>query len=1448
MDDDDSTLRQSNSNFFVGLRPFGADFELDNEEIRSAVELLWAPFPFNQRSGRTTRVMDIPLVAHWYLERTPFEYPTKCRVSAQKLLKLHIKRRSAHVKNQPHAQQKRRLLTLLGSKTTFFGSTTIDWVEAGLQVCRQGFNMLQLLIHRKNLAYLHLDYNFVIKPIKTLTTKERKKSRLGNAFHLVRELLRLTKMVVDAHVQFRLGEIDAFVLADGLQYLFVHIGQVTAIYRYKYKLMKQIRMAKDLRHLVYFRFNADPVGKGPGCGFWAPCWRVWMYFIRGVVPLLERWLGNLLTRQFEGRQNRGQVHRVSKQRYDSNFDLELKNAVLADILEAMPPGFPHNRSQTIMRHLSEAWRCWKSATEWRVPGMPLPIEELIQRYVKSKADWWTNGAHQVREKMYAGGTIDKSAARKNQGRLTRLWIRAEKDRQNEYLAKGPSVTPEVGTKVLTAAVLWLERRCFVPIPFPPTSYKHDVKLLILALERLKDQYSASARLNSAQREELGMIEQAYDHPAETLLRVKRHLVSQRTFKELGFSFCDIYSQLVPIYDVDPLEKITDAFLDQYLWYESTKRGLWPSWIKPADTEPPPLLVHKMCSAINNLKDVWAVEDGSAVALLQTKVEDVHQNADFTLLNRLLRLIMDHNLADYMTAKNNVNLAFKDMQFTNRVGIIRGLMFAPFLIQYYALLTVDLPLLGLERASQLAGSPQDPNDIMSFASEEDETCHPLRGYVRYVDKVWMLYRFSPDQGRDLTIRFLKRHPDPVSQGVLGYPNRRCWPRDCRMRLMKNDVNLGRALFWQLANQLPPSLCSLAWDNPSTMVSVYSAFNPNLLFSCCGFEVRIMPKARMPVEDQMFVGEGVWRLQSELTRECTAFAFLQVSDKAISRFENRIRQILVASAATTFTKVASRWNTSLISLMTYFREAVVTTPKLLDSLVKCENNVQTRVKLGLNSKMPSRFPPVVFYCPKELGGLNMLSMGHILIPESDLKYAKQTQTEIARFHRGNLVNEEGRLIPALYRYIQPWEMEFIDSKRVWAEYALKRQEAKAQNRRISIEDLEESFDKGIPRVSTLFTRDRHTLAYDKGWRIRSAFLRFRLFRQDPFWWTNQKHEGKLWILSNYRSDMIQALGGVEAILEHTLFRATYFPTWEGLFWEKSSGFEDSMKFKKLTNAQRTGLSQIPNRRFTLWWSPTINRSNIYVGFQVQLDLTGIFMHGKIPTLKISLVQCFRAHMWQKVHQSVTMDLCQSLDQHLNKLHIDNVQKAAIHPRKSYKMNSSVADIVLLAASRWSCSLPSFVRVGVEGTSFSSNTVDRFGDGGSTSTFWIDVQLRWGDYDSHDIDRYTKGKWLEYTASTSSLYPSPYGIMIGIDLAYNIFSAYGHWFPGLKGLVLQLMNKIVKDNPALFVLRERIRKALQLYSSEATEPFLSSSNYNELFSNQTIWFVDDTNVYRVTVHRTF
>eukprot|EP00727_Mastigamoeba_balamuthi_P012919 m51a1_g825 putative pre-mrna-processing-splicing factor 8 (2396) ;mRNA; r:710828-718228 len=1433
MDDDDdagsSAVGTEDDTFVMprGLEPLLAERPLFTDNTATGIALYWAPRPFNLRSGKTRRAMDVPLVKSWYQEHCPPQHPVKVRVSYQKLLKCHVIN-ELH-KRPPKAMSKKNLLRSLKS-TKFFQITELDWVEAGLQVIRQGYNMLNLLIHRKNLNYLHLDYNFNLKPVKTLTTKERKKSRFGNAFHLCREILRLTKLIVDSHVQYRLNNIDCFQLADGLQYAFAHVGQLTGMYRYKYRLMRQVRMCKDLKHLIYYRFNTGPVGKGPGCGFWAPMWRVWLFFLRGIVPLLERWLGNLLARQFEGRKSKGIAKTVTKQRVESHYDLELRSAVMQDILDMMPEGVKANKAKTIMQHLSEAWRCWKANIPWKVPGLPTPVENMLLRYVKAKADWWTNVAHYNRERIRRGATVDKTVCKKNLGRLTRLWLKAEQERQHNYLKDGPYLSSEEAVAIYTTTVHWLESRKFSPIPFPPLSYKHDTKLLVLALEKLKEAYSVKARLNQSQREELGLIEQAYDNPHDALNRIKRHLLTQRTFKECGVEFFDMYSYLVPVYDVDPLEKITDAYLDQYLWYEADKRHLFPNWVKPSDSEPPPLLVYKWCQGINNLDRVWETSEGECVVLMRTKFDKMYEKADITLLNRLLRLIVDHNIADYMSAKNNIVITYKDMNHTNSYGIIRGLQFASFIVQYYGLV-LDLLVLGLTRASEIAGPPNMPNEFLTYSSVDVETRHPVRLYSRYVDTLHVLYRFTADEARELIQRYLTEHPDPNNENVVGYNNKKCWPRDCRMRLMKHDVNLGRAVFWEVRNRLPRSVTTVLWED--SFVSVYSRDNPNLLFDMQGFEVRVVPKVRT-LSEEFSLRESAWNLQNESTKERTAQAFLRVEDEAMKRFENRVRQILMASGSTTFTKIVNKWNTTLIGLMTYFREASVHTQELLDLLVKCENKIQTRIKIGLNSKMPSRFPPVVFYTPKELGGLGMLSMGHVLIPQSDLRWSQQVDGGISHFRSG-MSHDEDQLIPNLYRYVLPWEQEFKDSQRVWAEYALKRQEAQAQNRRLTLEDLEDSWDRGIPRINTLFQKDRHTLAYDKGWRVRTDFKQYQILKQNPFWWTHQRHDGKLWNLNNYRTDMIQALGGVEGILEHTLFKGTYFPTWEGLFWEKASGFEESMKYKKLTNAQRSGLNQIPNRRFTLWWSPTINRANVYVGFQVQLDLTGIFMHGKIPTLKISLIQIFRAHLWQKIHESIVMDLCQVFDQELDRLEIDTVQKETIHPRKSYKMNSSCADVLLFAAYKWPLSKPSLL----------TDTKDTFDN--TTSKYWVDVQLRWGDYDSHDIERYSRAKFLDYTTDNMSIYPCPAGVLVGLDLAYNMYSAYGNWFTGVKTLMQQAMAKIMKANPALYVLRERIRKGLQLYSSEPTEPYLNSQNYAELFNNQIIWFVDDTNVYRVTIHKT-
>ena len=46
--------------------------------------------------------------------------------------------------------------------------------------------------------------------------------------------------------------------------------------------------------------------------------------------------------------------------------------------------------------------------------------------------------------------------------------------------------------------------------------------------------------------------------------------------------------------------------------------------------------------------------------------------------------------------------------------------------------------------------------------------------------------------------------------------------------------------------------------------------------------------------------------------------------------------------------------------------------------------------------------------------------------------------------------------------------------------------------------------------------------------------------------------------------------------------------------------------------------------------------------------------------------------------------------------------------------------------------------------------------------------------------------------SIYQAPTGLMVGLDLAYNLHAAYSNFIPGIKPLVTQAMGKIMKSNP--------------------------------------------------------
>ncbi|KAJ4965334.1 hypothetical protein NE237_017183 [Protea cynaroides] len=98
-------------------------------------------------------------------------------------------------------------------------------------------------------------------------------------------------------------------------------------------------------------------------------------------------------------------------------------------------------------------------------------------------------------------------------------------------------------------------------------------------------------------------------------------------------------------------------------------------------------------------------------------------------------------------------------------------------------------------------------------------------------------FSNKQKHNLYALSQLRSGSLNNENMVGYNNKKCWPRDARMRLMKHDVNLGRSVFWDMKNRLPWSITTLEWEN--SFVYVYSKDNPNLHFSMYVFSMNPLP---------------------------------------------------------------------------------------------------------------------------------------------------------------------------------------------------------------------------------------------------------------------------------------------------------------------------------------------------------------------------------------------------------------------------------------------------------------------------------------------------------------------------------------------------------------------------------------------------------------------------------
>lgn len=119
-DDDEWTLP-------LGVEPLLSSHPVYTSNTASGIALLWAPAPFNQRTGVMRRATDVPLVNAWFMEHCPSSHPVKVRVSYQKLLKNYVL--NLLHRKQPKSVKKKYLLKALKA-TKFFQ------VRSGFMVSR----------------------------------------------------------------------------------------------------------------------------------------------------------------------------------------------------------------------------------------------------------------------------------------------------------------------------------------------------------------------------------------------------------------------------------------------------------------------------------------------------------------------------------------------------------------------------------------------------------------------------------------------------------------------------------------------------------------------------------------------------------------------------------------------------------------------------------------------------------------------------------------------------------------------------------------------------------------------------------------------------------------------------------------------------------------------------------------------------------------------------------------------------------------------------------------------------------------------------------------------------------------------------------------------------------------------------------------------------------------
>lgn len=542
-----------------------------------------------------------------------------------------LKRWREKTTKRPNIRNKRKQIWKKLLNSPYFHQTKVEWVEGLKILLIQAYNIITQILYIKKLSYIKIDRYFNINFNREVTTKERKKGRLGTSIRLICEILKLLRYILDAHEQYKTHSTNVMDLCATLNHIFRNSDKLTGMYRYKYKIKRQIEMCKAIK-------APDSV--------WAPYWRIWCHMMRGHIPLLERYAKGLLNRMINGRVE----HKLgaSKQRSESMFDIKIKEMITTK----------YGNNKRLLQHFNEAWRCWRADRPYNpVNELGKPDESLIrilEPFCSIKAKWYIDQVKTAKCK-------NKKEIKKYQGKVLRLYMKNESFRAREYL-KNPFIDTKTALDLYQTLHSHICNNKIEPVDLPGP---HTISILEKAIKKL------TKMLGKKETEYVQSL-----HNAETLLRIRKALISKRCFASATL----IYFQNLLIFDsnlnspvlhkFDLFDLLCDTFLEIYLWDAFKFSTLFPNYFLNSFAHP--------FESVSVLMSY--LEPG--LTICHFSYQNVLENIDIHLLRSLLRLILSPILVDYIISRINSRIEYKDMSYINVIGVLASLPFSSFISAFW----------------------------------------------------------------------------------------------------------------------------------------------------------------------------------------------------------------------------------------------------------------------------------------------------------------------------------------------------------------------------------------------------------------------------------------------------------------------------------------------------------------------------------------------------------------------------------------------------------------------------------------------------------------------------------------------------------------------------------------------------------------------------------------------